>query len=91
MLSANVISYIASTINTLSFLPQATLVIKTRNTKALSLGMWLISITATIFWTIFAFQIGNIGMIIADIIIFILTSIIIYFKIKNIIKGVDKL
>jgi MtN3 and saliva related transmembrane protein len=91
MTSPDIISWIASILSTLSFMPQAILILKTKDTRSLSLTMWVISILATSFWVIFAYQIDNIGMLVADLIILVFTSIILFFKVKNVFKKVDKL
>jgi MtN3 and saliva related transmembrane protein len=91
MSTTDIISYIASILSTAQFLPQAILIIRTKDTTSLSVWMWLLSFTATIFWTIFSWQISNMGMLLADLIILVLSGIILFYKTRNIYKGVDKL
>ena len=91
MTTPDIISWIASILSTAQFLPQAILIIRTKDTTSLSVWMWLLSFTATIFWTIFSWQISNMGMLFTDLIILALSGIILFFKVKNIYKGVDKL
>lgn len=49
----NAIGWLGAFCTTLSFLPQAIKVIKTRNTQSLSLIMYIVFITGTSLWTIY--------------------------------------
>ncbi len=77
------IGSIAATLTTLSFFPQAIRTIRTQHTKDLSLGMYLAFTLGVIFWTIYGFLLGEIPIIIANIITTILAATILFLKIKN--------
>ena len=55
-----IIGLIAAACTTLSFLPQAIKVIKTKNTSDLSLTMYLILTTGLLLWLIYGYLINDI-------------------------------
>jgi len=79
----DVIGYLAATMTTLSFLPQAILTLKTRDTDSLSLGMYSLFTSGVLLWLIYGIYLTNPAIIIANAITFVLASIILGFKIYN--------
>lgn len=79
-----IIGYIAGTLTTISFLPQAVKSIKTKNTEGISLLMYLIFASGVSCWLIYGIFIANFAIIMTNIITLPLSLIIIYIKIKNI-------
>ena len=53
MLSAEVVGYIAAFFTTFSFAPQALLTLRTRDTSALSLGMYSMFVTGVAIWLVY--------------------------------------
>lgn len=78
-----VIGFCAATLTTVSFLPQAILVLKTKDTKSISLSMYAIFVSGVILWFIYGCYLNNYPMMIANIITMLLASIILFYKIKN--------
>lgn len=72
----------AATCTTVSFLPQAIRVIKTRRTRDLSLGMYTIFSTGTFLWLIYGILIEDIPVVAANSITFGLSFTILVLKIK---------
>lgn len=72
---------IAAILTTASFLPQAIKTIKTKDTKGISTGMYSMFVVGVFLWIIYGIQIKDMPIIIANIITFILASIILGFKI----------
>lgn len=72
---------IAGTLTTVSFIPQVIKVWKTKKTRDISLAMFAILLTGSILWLIYGFMMKDIPLILTNIIIFLLGSIILYFKI----------
>jgi len=79
---ATIIGLVAATGTTLSFLPQAMRIIKTKHTKDLSLAMYLIFTTGVFLWLIYGILIKDLPVIIANAITLLFTSTILIFKIK---------
>jgi len=75
---------IAATLTTASFLPQAIKTIKTRHTKDLSLGMYVLLTTGASLWLIYGILIEDLPIILANgiTLIFIITILILIIKYK---------
>lgn len=82
----DVIGYIAAILTTSSFLPQAIKTIQTKDTAALSLGMYSLFTLGVFCWLIYGITIADQAIIFANAITFILAASILSFKIYNIIK-----
>ena len=80
--SATIIGMIGATLTTIAFLPQAIKTIKTKNTRDLSLYMFLLSGTGVIMWLIYGILIGDLPIIFANVITFFLIATIILMKLK---------
>jgi MtN3 and saliva related transmembrane protein len=78
----SVIGLLAGTLTTLSFLPQVVKTARTKETKDLSLSMYIVLATGIFLWTIYGILIGAIPVILANGISFILATIVLIFKIK---------
>jgi MtN3 and saliva related transmembrane protein len=86
-ISIDLLGYIGAFCTTSSFLPQAILTIRTKNTAALSLGMYSLFTTGVVFWLVYGFLKKDYALIFGNFITFILAAIILSFKIKSIILG----
>lgn len=53
MLSPEVVGYVAAFFTTFSFAPQAVLTLRTRDTSALSLGMYSMFVTGVTIWLVY--------------------------------------
>lgn len=72
----------AACCTTLSFLPQAIKIIKTKHTKDLSLEMYSLFTLGVFLWLIYGIIVVDIPLIVANIITFALASTILILKIK---------
>jgi MtN3 and saliva related transmembrane protein len=72
----------AATCTTLAFLPQAIKVIRTKQTKGLSLVMYSIFTLGVFLWLVYGILVKDPPLIIANIITLILAAIILIMKIK---------
>ena len=79
----DLIGYIAATLTTVSFLPQAILTLKTRNTDSLSLGMYSLFTGGVLLWLIYGIYLANPAIIAANAVTFLLATIILSFKVYN--------
>jgi MtN3 and saliva related transmembrane protein len=77
------IGYLAATLTTVSFLPQAILTIKTKETESLSLSMYSIFTLGVLFWLIYGIYRSDHAIIFANAITLLLAASILSFKIYN--------
>ncbi len=78
-----IIGYIAATLTTVSFIPQALKVIKTKDTSGISLFMYCLFVIGTLLWLLFGIFSNNYPIMIANAITFVFASIILVYKIKS--------
>jgi MtN3 and saliva related transmembrane protein len=76
------IGFFAAIITTLSFLPQAILVIRTRNTDGISLVMYALFTTGVAAWLAYGLLTGSVPVILANSITLVLASVILAFKVR---------
>ncbi len=89
LINTDLLGFLAGTFTTIAFLPQ---VLKTWNTKSandVSLVMFMLFIFGVLLWCIYGWEIHSKPVIIANIITFILASMIIILKLifENIVKN----
>ena len=82
----DLIGYFAATLTTASFLPQALMTFKTRDTDSLSLGMYGMFTLGVFLWLIYGIYLANIAIIVANAITFLLAAAILGFKIHNLLR-----
>lgn len=73
---------IAAVLTTSAFVPQAIKVIKSKQTKDISLGMYIIFEIGLILWLTYGIMLKNLPIIIANIFSLIFSTIILVLKIK---------
>ncbi|MEJ5286837.1 MAG: hypothetical protein CH6_1573 [Candidatus Kapaibacterium sp.] len=76
------IGSIAAIMTTTAFVPQAVKIIRTKSTRDISLGMYLILTTGILFWLIYGILLREPPIIFANTIGFTLTFTILILKIK---------
>jgi len=77
-----VLGLLAATGTTVSFIPQAIKILKTRDTKSISLSMYILFVTGVLLWLVYGIVKQDIPMIIANSITIVFAGIILYFKLK---------
>jgi MtN3 and saliva related transmembrane protein len=85
--SLDVLGYIAAFCTTLSFLPQAILTIRTKDTESLSLGMYSLFTFGVTLWLIYGIHKNDYAIVIGNTVTLILSGIILLFKIKSVITN----
>jgi MtN3 and saliva related transmembrane protein len=75
-----VVGLIGSALSSITFIPQVVLAWKTKSVGDLSLSMIVIVILSTLVWLVYGFGRGALPVIIANSIIFILSLVLLYFK-----------
>lgn len=78
---ASAIGYLAACLTTLSFLPQAIQVIRTRDTRSISLTMYLMFVFGLLLWLVYGLIIGNAAVIWANFLTFVFALPILVLKI----------
>ncbi|HEY8276006.1 MAG TPA: SemiSWEET transporter [Methyloceanibacter sp.] len=76
------VSALAATLTTAAFVPQALHIIRHKETKAISLIMYVAFATGVGFWLLFGFLIGNWPIMVSNAITLALTLAIIGMKLK---------
>jgi len=76
------VSAMAATLTTVAFVPQAIHIIRHRETRAISLQMYLVFASGVAFWLIFGFMLWNWPMIISNIVTLALALTIISMKLR---------
>ena len=76
------IGSIAGVLTTLAFLPQVIKVLQTKDTKAISLGMYLMSVIGIFLWMTHGYIMGDMALLIANLITFCLALVILVAKLK---------
>jgi MtN3 and saliva related transmembrane protein len=84
IINPETIGYLAATLTTASFLPQAILTIRTKDTESLSLSMYSLFTLGVFCWLIYGIYLSNKAMIFANAITLVLATSILAFKIYNI-------
>jgi MtN3 and saliva related transmembrane protein len=77
-----VIGLIAAACTTFSYVPQAVKTIKTKNTKSLSLIMYVIMTVGIVLWLSYGILLRDLPIIIANIVTLLFAGIILILKIK---------
>ncbi|MGB9702888.1 MAG: SemiSWEET transporter [Candidatus Kapaibacteriota bacterium] len=78
----SLIGYIAATLTTFAFLPQMIKTIRYKETKDISLGMYVIFVIGISAWLIYGFLLNAMPIILANIVSFCLAFTILILKIK---------
>lgn len=73
----------AAVLTTASFLPQAIRVIRTNDTAAISLAMYLMFTAGVALWLVYGLAIGSAPVIVANVVTFALAAIILVQKIRH--------
>jgi len=90
LVTPEIIGYIAATLTTVSFLPQAIMTLKTRDTESLSLGMYSTFTLGVLLWLIYGIYIADNAIIYANAVTFCLAALILSFKVYNIFRDRKK-
>ncbi|OBX06516.1 hypothetical protein QV08_10325 [Gallibacterium salpingitidis] len=76
------IGIIAAFLTTTAFIPQVIKVLKTKETNAISSGMYAMQVTGLALWLIYGLCIQNIPVILANMVSLVLSFTILFCKIK---------
>ncbi|MFC3107227.1 SemiSWEET transporter [Undibacterium arcticum] len=82
MPSTDLIGYLAATLTTAAFVPQAWLTWKTRRADGISLAMYGIFTTGVALWLAYGLQLGAMPIVIANLITLLLACFILIMKFR---------
>ena len=77
-----IIGYLAAVCTTVSFVPQVVRIWQTKNTSAISLGMYFIFVIGIALWLVYGLIIVNIPMIVANTVTLLLAGTVLIMKLK---------
>ena len=77
------LGYVAATLTTLAFVPQAVKIIRTRDTRGISLGMYLAFTVGVALWFGYGIVLHSWPMIVSNAITFVLASVILALKLRH--------
>ena len=77
-----IIGIIAATLTTIAFFPQVIQVIKSKDTKSISLTMYILFVTGVLLWVLYGFYLNDLPIIIANSIVAVASTIILCYKIR---------
>lgn len=76
------IGSIAAILTTFAFLPQVVRVVKTKDTESIALGMYIMQVIGIALWLAHGLYIGDLPLILANSISFLLSGTILLYKVK---------
>ena len=77
------IGYVAATLTTLAFVPQAVKTIRSRDTSGISLGMYVVFTVGIVCWFGYGLVLGSWPMIVSNAITFVLAVVILGLKLRH--------
>ncbi len=77
------LGYIAATLTTSAFVPQAVKTIRTRDTRAISLAMYVVFTVGIVFWFAYGMSLGSWPMIVSNAITFVLAATVLSLKVRH--------
>jgi len=81
-MSLEVLGYIAAFLTSVSFIPQAVMTIRTRDTHGISRGMYLMFTTGVAFWLAYGIYLVSWPMIVANLVTLLLAATILILKLR---------
>ncbi len=75
--------YVAAAMTTLAFVPQAVKTIRTKDTRSISLGMYVVFTGGIAMWLVYGIALNSMPMILSNIVTFLLSASILAMKIKH--------
>ena len=82
-MNADLIGYVAATLTTVSFFPQAVKILKSRDTRSISFRMYLLFTTGVMFWSIYGWMVSDGPVLIANLITLVPAVIVLTSKITS--------
>jgi len=74
--------YVAATLTTVAFIPQAVKTLKTKDTRSISLGMYIVFTVGVGFWLLYGIYLHSLPMIVSNVITLALAAAILAMKLR---------
>lgn len=87
ILDATIIGYIAAFCTTCSFIPQVIHILKSKDTRSISLAMYSIFVLGVFLWFVYGVSVQDWPVIIANAVTLMLASIILTLKIRDLFRA----
>jgi MtN3 and saliva related transmembrane protein len=84
------IGLIAAILTTLSFVPQAILVLRTRQTAGISLAMYAMFTLGIAFWLVYGILRDDMPIVVANVVTLSLASLILGMKVMAVVRKTEK-
>ena len=81
-IDADIIGYCAATLTTSAFIPQAIKTIRSRDTRAISLGMYVTFTSGIVLWFVYGLASDSLPIILSNALTFLLAAAILMLKIR---------
>lgn len=82
-MNLDVIGYAAATLTTVAFVPQAIKIIRSRDTRAISLSMYLSFTTGIALWLVYGLAVDSWPIILSNALVLPLAGTILAFKLRH--------
>ncbi|KAF1705534.1 SemiSWEET transporter [Pseudoxanthomonas suwonensis] len=82
-MSGHWLGFVAATLTTAAFVPQALKTLRSRDTRGISLGMYVIFTVGLCFWLAYGIVLGSWPMILSNIVTLVLAALILALKIRH--------
>jgi MtN3 and saliva related transmembrane protein len=77
------LGYLAASMTTTAFVPQVLQTIRTRDTRAISLGMYLLFCGGVMLWAVYGVLTGAWPIIVANVVTLLLTLVVLGYKLTE--------
>jgi len=77
------LGFIAGLCTTLSLVPQVIKVIRTRQTKDIALGMYILMVVGVFFWLLYGISVRSLSVMVSNSVTLVLSSIVLVYKIRE--------
>lgn len=82
-MNPEIIGYIAAVLTTVAYVPQTLKVLKEKNTKSLSLGMYVMITSGIAMWLIYGVMVESPSLIFANAVTLIMAGFILFMKLRH--------
>lgn len=77
-----IIGNVAALLTSISFLPQAIQIIRTKDTTGISLPMYIMFVTGIALWLVYGILLNDIPLILANVVTLSLSGLVLFLKIR---------
>jgi MtN3 and saliva related transmembrane protein len=82
-MTLDMLGYVAATLTTVAFVPQAIKTIRSRDTRAISLGMYVTFTTGITLWLVYGLVLNSRPIIFSNAVVLPLAATILAFKVRH--------